>query len=76
MYKTNNDIEMYNTCIKLAEAELSHAEIWHNMSDTKIKKHTEKIQTDEYLRAFIEDKEEHFLHKYAKVKYMLESAKK
>ena len=76
MYKTNNDIEMYNTCIKLAEAELSHAEIWHNMSDTKIKKHIEKIQTDEYLRAFIEDKEAHFLHKYAKVKYMLESAKK
>ena len=46
MYKTNNDVEMYNTCIKLAEAELSHAEIWHNMSDTKIKIFTEKILKD------------------------------
>lgn len=62
--------------LKLADIEMSHADMWHEQAMAIIKKNQEMLISNEYMKAYVDDMQYDYIQKVAKVKYMVEAAKK
>ena len=62
--------------LKLVDVEISHADMWHEQAMAIIKKNQEMLMSSEYMKTYIDDMQCDYIQKVAKVKYMVEIAKK
>lgn len=74
--KAEGSDEIAMLALKLADIEISHADMWHEQAMAIIKKNQEMLMSNEYMKAYIDDMQCDYIQKVAKVKYMVEIAKK
>lgn len=74
--KAEGSEEMAMLALKLADIEMSHADMWHEQAMAIIKKNQEMLINNEYMKAYVDDMQYDYIQQVAKVKYMVEAAKK
>lgn len=79
--KSNGDSAVYQTAIKLADEELSHADMWHDVAMNQIKAaraemQSKGVEVPEYMEYKWAQAHEEYVELYAEIRYMIEAAKK